>query len=168
MDIADILKQHKLWLQDFSQGKKANLSDADLRDADLCGANLSGADLRYASLTRANLSYANLSNANLRSADLCDANLRDANLKSANLRYANLSNANLSNTIGNGKEIKSLQGGLWTIAFTKDIMAIGCQQYSLAQWWEFTNNQIAMMDPRALAHWKKWKPILQEITSYED
>ena len=42
MDIADILKQHKLWLQDFSQGKKADLSDADLRDADLMNAKFYG------------------------------------------------------------------------------------------------------------------------------
>ena len=65
-----------------------------MRDANLSGANLSAADLRYA-----NLSDADLSGANLRYANLSDADLSDADLSGADLR----------GTIGNMKEVFSMQ-----------------------------------------------------------
>ncbi len=101
-DLDKILEQHKLWLQDPTKGKRANLSCANLscanldyanlRSADLCGANLSYANLRSADLRGADLSYANLSSADLRGADLSDADLHSANLSDAELRSADLSN----------------------------------------------------------------------------
>ena len=64
-EIKEILNLHKLWLNDNSQGQRANLRDADLRganlrDADLHGADLSGANLRDADLRGANLHGADL------------------------------------------------------------------------------------------------------------
>ena len=61
----EILRKHKLWLEDDEKGERANLEDADLE----------GADLKYA-----NLKYANLKGANLQDADLQRANLQGANL----------------------------------------------------------------------------------------
>ena len=74
MDIQEILKLHKKWLNDEEGGERANLSDANLsganlRCANLSDANLSGADLSRANLSRADLSYANLSRANLSRAE---------------------------------------------------------------------------------------------------
>lgn len=40
MDIKEILVQHALWLNDNTQGKRANLSGANLRGANLSDANL--------------------------------------------------------------------------------------------------------------------------------
>ena len=88
--LEEVLKLHKLWLEDKEGG-----CCADLSDANLSGANLSGADLSGANLRGADLSGANLRRANLRDADLSDANLSDANLSRADLRRANLSDANL-------------------------------------------------------------------------
>ena len=79
-EIKEIIRKHKLYLQGFPSGERANLSNADLWNA-----NLSNADLRNANLSDANLSNADLSDANLRNADLSDANLSDANLRNANL-----------------------------------------------------------------------------------
>ena len=59
-ELKEILDQHKLWLNDSTKGKRANLR----------GANLSRADLSDVSLIGANLSFANLSGANLRGANL--------------------------------------------------------------------------------------------------
>jgi hypothetical protein len=73
IDLPEILRLHKLWLDEAESGERA-----DLRSADLSFANLSFA----------NLSYVNLSYANLRSADLRSANLRFADLSYANLRSA--------------------------------------------------------------------------------
>ena len=79
-ELKKVLELHYKWLNDESDGVKADLSDADLSDADLRGADLRGADLRGADLRGADLSSANLRGADLRGADLSSADLRGANL----------------------------------------------------------------------------------------
>lgn len=74
-ELEEVLRLHKLWLDNNENGVQANLSDADLSEADLRGADLSGADLR-----RTALRWAYLSEADLSSADLSGADLRRANL----------------------------------------------------------------------------------------
>ena len=101
IQLAEILKKHKLWLVDDDNGERADLSranlfGANLSGADLSGANLSGADLSWANLSGADLSEANLFGANLFGANLFGANLFRANLFRANLSGADLSEANLS------------------------------------------------------------------------
>ena len=71
----EILKKHKLLLNDEIGGIRADLSYADLRYADLRGANLRYADLR---------------DANLSDADLSDADLRGANLSGAHDLMSNI------------------------------------------------------------------------------
>jgi hypothetical protein len=102
-ELDKILADHKLWLEDPTQGNCADLSNTYLAGADLRHANLSYADLSNtylfnANLTGANLFGANLSKANLSDANLSEANLSDANLYNAKLRYANLYNASLIGT----------------------------------------------------------------------
>ena len=99
--LQEILKKHRLWVNDEVSGERADLRDADLRyadlsRADLSDADLSRADLSRADLSRANLSRADLSRADLRYADLSRADLSDADLSRADLRYADLRRANLS------------------------------------------------------------------------
>jgi len=100
-ELETALEQHALWLEDTSQGARADLYDADLSDALLRGVNLSGANLRGAHLSGANLRGAflrdvYLDNADLSVADLDDADLKGAFLRGADLRGANLSDADLS------------------------------------------------------------------------
>ena len=61
-ELNDILKKHKLWLNDEG-GERAYLYNADLYNANLSNANLSNADLSNADLSNADLSDANLSDA---------------------------------------------------------------------------------------------------------
>jgi len=68
--LKQILKEHAMWLQDNTSGKRADLSYADLRNSDL-----RNADLYDANLSSADMRYADLSDADLRNADLSDANL---------------------------------------------------------------------------------------------
>ena len=96
-ELNEILRKHKLWLDNKEGGERANLYNADLRYADLSDANLRYANLRNANLRNADLRYANLSNADLRKANLYNADLRYADLSDANLRYANLHNSDLRN-----------------------------------------------------------------------
>ena len=85
-NLIDILENHKLWLDGFAKGERANLCDANLCGANLCDANLCGANLCGANLRDADLRGADLRGADLRDADLCDADLYRANLLDADLR----------------------------------------------------------------------------------
>ena len=166
-DLQKILRLHGVWVRGDG-GVCANLSGANLIGAILSGANLSCANLRGANLSGAILSDADLSGANLRGADLSDANLSCANLSGANLSCANLRGANLRgaimwSTIGNGRELKSIHCGTYDIAFTRDVMQIGCKRFLVADWFSFDDKAIASMDVGALDFWRVWKPILQQI-----
>jgi len=160
-----ILENHKKWLNDDDGGIRADLRGADLRGANLRGADLSYADLSDANLRGANLRGADLSYADLSDADLSYANLSNASLSNANLRGADLSNAKLSDanlwsTIGNQRQIITIQTDVWQIVYTSDVMQIGCQRHSINDWLVFSDDHISKMDSKALDFWKKWKPIL--------
>ena len=151
----------------------ADLSGANLSGAYLSGAYLSGADFRGAILSGAYLSGADLSDAIFIRADLSGADFRGvilkgayligADLKGAYLSGADLKGANLSGTIGNNREIKSVQTCTWSVTYTSDIMQIGCKIHPIDDWWTFTDADISRMEPRALKWWTIWKPILQQI-----
>ena len=119
--------------------------------------------LEIESLCNANLRYTNLRGANLGSVDLSSADLRGANLRYTNLRGADLSGANLRWCIGNMREIKSAQFDTYDVTWTKDTLAIGCQQHPIKDWWQFDDTTITNMDRDALLWWKKWKLVLQQI-----
>uniref|UniRef100_UPI00333F978B pentapeptide repeat-containing protein n=1 Tax=Castellaniella defragrans TaxID=75697 RepID=UPI00333F978B len=153
---------------------RANLRGADLRGANLRGADLGGAYLRGADLSGAYLGGADLRGADLRGAYLRGADLRGAYLGGADLRGADLRGAYLGgaylgevrslwNTIGDRCCIKSLQLDLWSVTYTATHMQIGCQLHTIERWWDFSDDQIERMDSRALAWWRKWKPVLRQI-----
>ncbi|WP_288080674.1 pentapeptide repeat-containing protein [Pseudomonas sp.] len=138
-ELAEIIEKHGKWLRSEEGGERANLSGANLS-----GANLSNADLSHASLSGANLSHANLSGA-----DLSGANLSEVK--------------SLWGASGNCSEIKAIQCDLWPVTYTADRMQIGCQFHTIAEWWAFSDGEIAKMDSLALDWWCIWKPILQKI-----
>ena len=95
------------------------------------------------------------------------ADLRGADLRNLCLSHADLRGVNLRWCIGNGREIKTIQSDGAPIVYTKYEMAISDEQHAIADWWNFTDEQIKAMDEDdgdgALAFWRKWKPILQAI-----
>jgi len=142
-------------VREFETLRGADLSGADLSGADLSGAYLRSADLRGADLCEADLRGANLSDANFRG-----ANLSWADLRGADLRGAGLFGACLRNCVGNGKEVKSFQGLRYALAWTKDVLYIGCEGHSLDKWESFTDEEIAAMDTHALEFWKEHKEFV--------
>lgn len=109
-ELKRILDDHRRWVDSGgSEGRCAELSNADLRRldlgaADLRGARLDGANLSSATLTRGNLRGACLDHAilhrtGLQEADLEDADLRGANLEGAELRRARLPGALLHRAV---------------------------------------------------------------------
>ena len=94
-NLKEILEKHLKWVNNESDGERANLEEANLVGANLEEANLKEANLVGANLKEANLVGANLVGANLEEANLVGANLEEANLVGANLKEANLVGANL-------------------------------------------------------------------------
>jgi uncharacterized protein YjbI with pentapeptide repeats len=164
--LKNILDLHQKWLNMGKSGVRADLSEANLSEANLSEADLSGADLYRANLYGANLygtnlSWANLSGADLYRADLSRANLYRADLSGANLSGVNLYGANLWNTIGNGKEIKTIQTNRYIVTYTKDRIQIGCKNYSHSEWFNFSDEEIDVMDRDALEWWNLNKGFIK-------
>jgi len=143
----------------------ANMSYANMRGADMSYADMRGADMSYADMRGANMSYANMSGANMRGADMRGADMSYADMRGANMSYANMSGANMRGAdmrgaVGNMEEVKSMQLEKYMIAFTSDILCIGCQQHTIEEWASFTDEKISQMDHGALEWWKKWKDFI--------
>ncbi len=125
--------------------------------------SLQHADLQHADLQHADLQHANLVRANLVRADLRGANLQHADLRSVDLRYANLQHANLRYCIGNSREIKTLLALKWIVSWTATDLAIGCQQHSIEEWENFSDDEINKMDNEALVFWKAHKALIFQL-----
>jgi len=95
-ELAEVLRLHKLWLDDEEEGVRANLAGANLHGAYLAGADLAEANLAGAYLDGANLAGAYLDGANLAGANLAGANLAGAFLDGAYLVRAYLDGADLA------------------------------------------------------------------------
>ena len=83
--LAQIISDHKEWLEDHSKGSRACLIDMNLEGADLSGVDLSHADLSGAYLVKANMAGVKLTGAILDGAYLSDADLTGANLDRAKM-----------------------------------------------------------------------------------
>jgi len=134
---------------------RANMSGTDMR-----GANMSYADMSYANMSYANMRGADMSYADMRGADMSYADMRGANMSYANMSGANMRGADMRGAVGNMEEVKSMQLEKYMIAFTSDILCIGCQQHTIEEWASFTDEKISQMDHGALEWWKKWKDFI--------
>jgi hypothetical protein len=141
------LQQHADWLRGGS-GKRIEVV---------------GVNLRNANLRNANLSYADLRRANLRGASLRGADLSSASLYGANFSCADLCGANLSNVIGNMREIKSAQFDRWAVAWSADVLAIGCQQHAIEKWRNADPRWIAAMDLDATDWWSRYGALVLQL-----
>lgn len=133
---------------------------ANLIGANLIGVDLRGADLRDANLRCANLKCADLSGADLRGVDLGGADLRGVDLSGADLR-----GADLWNTTGNGKELLTIQTPYYiiTIDCINSVMQIGCKNYTIKEWFSFSDDEIIDMDSRALEFWGSYKDLIKNF-----
>ena len=139
----------------------ANLNRASLYGASLYGASLDGASLYGAILNRASLDGASLYGAILNRASLDGASLDGANLYGANLYGANLDGANLNRASGINDWIKFAQIERYAISYTAEMIQIGCQRHTHAEWAAFTDAEIRAMDGKAaLDWWGKYKDWL--------
>lgn len=63
------------------------------------------------------------------------------------------------NKIGDMVKWKSMQLEKYMVTFNKTTLCIGCKQYSIKEWRNFSDNEIQDMDVRigTLEWWNKWK-----------
>ena len=116
-----------------------------------------------AKLNGANLSYADLRGANLNGAFFNGADLRGANLNGAFLNGADLNGADFRGAIGNMREIKSAQFDQWAVAWSADVLAIGCQQHAIEKWRAADPRWIAAMDPGASDWWSRYGALVLQL-----
>lgn len=106
-----IMADHKAWLANKKQGKRASFEDIDLSEMDL-----SGVDLSYANLRGANLLKTKLVGADLTCTDFKGAFLHNADLSKAILEEADFTGANLNMAILNeckGNRTSFLYASMW-------------------------------------------------------
>ncbi len=100
IELNEVIRLHKLWLDDDPAGKPATLWEADLCRTNLKGAALRKADIRFTDLRAANLTQTDFRYADLRFTDFRNAtgfriNLESADLECADLRAVDFRDANL-------------------------------------------------------------------------
>ena len=139
-ELEEVLRLHKMWLNEEEGGKKANLIGADLR-----GANLRGADLRGANLIGADLRGANLIGANLRGANLIGANLIGANLRGA---------------------VKIPIFCKWSHGITDKMIHIGCEKRSIEDWEKFFASNDVITTERNTDEFKQIEAVYNAYKSY--
>ena len=86
---------------------------------------------------------------------LSGSDLSGSDLSGANLHYANLSDADLR-----GADLIIITWSYWTTYITKGHIRIGCRFHTLAEWREFSDDEISAMDSRALDFWKMNKELI--------
>ena len=96
-------------------------------------------------------------------ANLSGAGFSGANLSGAYLSGANLSGAYLQHAVGNLREIRSIHCLERVITYSADRIWIGCKNYTIEEWWDFTDAEISEMSNEALERGTKWKPLLQQV-----
>ena len=171
---------------DYAQLNGAELNGAALNNAVLIGANLNWAELNNAILNNAVLIGARLNNAQINDAELNNAilnnavlnnaELRGAELRGAKLNWAKLNNAELNggalnNAELSGAELNWVSGALkgfinaqlgryHVVCCSNGQVAIGCEQHSIGEWINFTDEEISDMDSGALEWWRGHKTII--------
>jgi len=157
-----------------------DFTGANLEGANLEGANLEGACFEWANLTGANLAGVNLRGANLEGACFEGVNLTGAYFEGANLRGAyfegaylagadlagaSLGGASLGGANGINDWVKVIQIETYAIAYTAEILQVGCESHPIADWRNFDDRRIAEMDGKtALKFWGKYRDwIFQTI-----
>lgn len=144
-----MLNDHQLWIDsDFKRGKRADFSERDVS-----GLVFSGHYLYMVKFVNANCEGTKFRRSNLIMTDFTNANCKEANFEVAGFWGAT----------GNDKQLKSLSIGCYTIVYTKDILQIGCKQYTFEEWLSFSDSKIDAMDRGFLEWWIKFKEPLFKI-----
>lgn len=158
---------------DFSNQKfdNLNIECCNFYSTNFSNVTIKNSDIRnslfnYSRLSKLKLEKVKLKKCDFRGSELDNSSFSDCDLTGCNFWEASLLNIRLDNvylmdTIGNGKEIKSLQIGTFTIVYTCNLLQVGCKIYPIDKWSTFTNRDLLEMGGREAA--KFWNYHGDEI-----
>jgi hypothetical protein len=89
-----------------------------------------------------------------------------ANLEGANLRGAYLEGAKFDQDTLITLCPLSLNGLMWSVVITDEIMCIGCQRHRIDEWDAFDGLTIARMAGNALSWWREHKPLVMGLARF--
>lgn len=139
---------------DTSEGVKKGLA---VKWAIKNGADLSRTDLRYCVINGTGF-FGNPPSVDLTGADFTTSDLSWSNLSRANLSGANLSVVDLRGATGPNDWIKCIQLETYPIAYTSEVLQIGCERHPISEWAGFDDARILQMGGgKPLKFWRKWK-----------
>ncbi|MDD3443182.1 MAG: pentapeptide repeat-containing protein [Sulfurimonas denitrificans] len=154
----------------YSNFSYSNFSDSDFRGSNFRGSNFGYSDFRGSNFRGSNFRGSNFRGSNFRGSDFSDSDFSDSdfgdsdfrgsNFRGSNFRGSNFSDSKHQYKIGNMREWKSMQLDTYMIVFNEHTLAIGCQQHTIKEWQEFTDDTISKMDTNALLWWTKWKELI--------
>lgn len=139
------------------------IQQTDFQESNLQGCTFYGAEIANCDFSQCDLTACDFSFAYLRDCDFTEAILTGAKFEEARLINCDFTDAKIEHIYGNGGDIKSLQCSQWNVTIMEGYMAIGCKTYKQEEWWNFTDEEIDVLDTFALEWWKEWKSILRSI-----
>jgi len=144
--------------------REVDLVDADLTNQQLFDYSFSDKDLRLADFSGSDLTAGSFNRCNLHTTNLSNTNLQEASFIGAYFKNVDLTGAYLGYVTGNGREIISKDIEDTWVVYTKDILCIESNQYSIAEWRVFSNEIIKTMPDISVFWWNKHKEyILDEV-----
>jgi uncharacterized protein YjbI with pentapeptide repeats len=138
------------------------MANADFSWADFSWVNFGEVDFRGADFRGADFSRADFSGADFLRADFRSADFRGADFLSADFWFANFKDADFEGVKGDGYLIKSMVAGQYPITLIKNILQIGCQQFTIEEWRNKSDFEIQSMDKSSdsLDWWNKHKELV--------
>lgn len=166
----NVVRLHNMWLKREKGGIRAdfsyqNLAHLDFSERDLSGACFWSTNLNSINAFRTNFSGAHLMGAELEQANLAYANLSHANLTGASLKHTNLFRVKMMGTMGNGKEIKTIQIGGFPCAYTNKTIQFACQRHDIDVWVNITEAALEGMDPNAKTYYAHYYDLIKELVT---
>ncbi|CAM4037287.1 pentapeptide repeat-containing protein [Campylobacter armoricus] len=191
-ELLDFCRKQKISLRD-ANFKEQNLVGLDFNSLDLIGADFTDAILQYCNFQSSIISNANFTTAVLKNAYMQDVIANETNFKNCSLqniisisaRFVNcdfsgadlrennflktkilnpvFKNTLISNTIGDMKNICSLQVEKFFISFNSQDIAIGCKQESISWWKNVKNEELNDGREDYTQVWNAYKDILFKI-----
>lgn len=125
-ELDKVLKDHELWLKDYTQGKRAELNgyrfgDFSLKDdLNLSGINLSEADLSGSSFIKVRLVGADFSGAKLEGAIFMEVDLTDAVLDDIDIQNGSISHSDLTRV--HAKRANFINCHMWDNCYENAVM----------------------------------------------
>lgn len=155
-EVDEAITQHNLW-QDSNgtTGERAYFAHCVLDGLDLSEVDLSGAAFEETSLKGCNFKGSRMVSCSFRSSWLTDANLAHAWIQRSNFLGCDMTNVNLYNTetistVGNGKELKTVNICKYFGVYTTDYLQFNCARKTIEWWRNATREEIIELDPNYL------------------